>query len=355
MEIKEYYDNPAISQSRLKILLGEPSYFNVPEEQTLYFQEKEHFTIGSAVDCILTQGEKVFEDFYHVSSVENKPSDTIKSILHQVFDSVKTLFGENVGNITNYADIVLRCCNEHKYQSNWGDSTRINKICESWEYWEDLKKSQNKTVLSLEEYAIVTKVVQSLQENIHTSKYFSEEGNVEILNQLPIYFKYEDIDCKALLDRVIINHDNKTIQPIDIKTTGESTFYFHKKIKKFGYYIQASWYTEALKHWVSDKKFSGYRILPFKFIVESTSNVGTPLIYTCSENLLKIGKEGRSAINLIGVTEEYEVSNITYEAIKGFDELIALYKYYLENGFEVHKKIKENNSELIVDWEGIIN
>mgnify|MGYP006343680697 CR=1 FL=1 len=41
--VEDYYTNPAISQSQLKLLLGsDPSIFNTVEEPDLYFEEKKH-------------------------------------------------------------------------------------------------------------------------------------------------------------------------------------------------------------------------------------------------------------------------------------------------------------------------
>ena len=49
--VEDYYTNPAISQSQLKLLLGsDPSIFNTIQEPDLYFEEKKHFLIGDGVD-----------------------------------------------------------------------------------------------------------------------------------------------------------------------------------------------------------------------------------------------------------------------------------------------------------------
>ena len=79
--IEDYYTNPAISQSQLKLLLGpDPSIFNTIQEPDLYFEEKKHFIIGDGVDIQLTRPTVEFNQKFHISNVQNKPSDTIKSI-----------------------------------------------------------------------------------------------------------------------------------------------------------------------------------------------------------------------------------------------------------------------------------
>ncbi len=238
--VEDYYINPAISQSQLKLLLGpDPSLFNTVREPELYFEEKKHFIIGDAVDCQLTRPIEEFNNKFHVSTLENKPSDTMKSIINQVFDLVKEEVGElaDKGVLRDHISKIVDCCNVHNYQPNWKTETRVAKVLEAHEYWEDLKAAEGKVVLSQEENTLISQIVMSIRTNPTTSKYFETNKDIEILDQLSIYFSYCGIDCKALLDRVIIDHKNKTIQPIDFKTMGDQTLYFPKSLRQRRYDI----------------------------------------------------------------------------------------------------------------------
>ena len=358
--VEDYYINPAISQSQLKLLLGpDPSIFNTIQEPDLYFEEKKHFIIGNGVDMQLTRPIEEFNQKFHISNLQNKPSDTIKSIVNQVYDLVKEEVGSLAGKglLRDHTSKIIDSCNDHNYQPNWKTETRIAKVVEAWEYWEDLKAAEGKVVLSQEENDLISQIVMSIRTNPTTSKYFETSKDVEILDQLAIYFSYCGIDCKALLDRVIVDHKNKTIQPIDFKTMGDQTIYFPKSLRQRRYDIQAAFYTEALK---SKKEYETYKILPFKFIVESTINPGNPLVFTCSQELLRIGQFGAPKTYLYGkiVSEGYDhmseyKSMVTLE-IKGFHQLIEDYKWYMENEFEKNKKIVESQGEFQLDWNGII-
>lgn len=322
--IEDYYTNPAISQSQLKLLLGpNPSIFNTIEEPDLYFEEKKHFLIGDGVDIQLTRPIEEYNQKFHISNLQNKPSDTIKSIVNQVYDHVKEIYGREILTIDRYSNAILDSCNDHNYQPNWKTETRIAKIVEAWEYWEDLKAAEGKVVLSQEENDLISEIVMSIRTNPTTSMYFQRSKNVEIRYQFPIYFQYKEIDCKALLDMVIINHEAKTIQPIDIKTMGDQALYFPKSLRQRRYDIQAAFYTEALK---SLPEFQDYYIGPFMFIVESTVNPGSPLVYTCTENLLFIGKWGReeNSLNLkvaISAQEWDDLEYMSFPEIKVFINL----------------------------------
>ena len=349
-----YYEHPAISQSQLKLLLGpDPSIFNTIQEPDLYFEEKKHFLIGDGVDIQLTRPIEEFNQKFHISNLKNKPSDTIKSIVNQVYDHVKEVHGREILTIDRYPNAILDACNDHTYQPNWKTETRIAKIVEAWEYWEDIKAAEGKVVLSQEENDLISQIVMSIRTNPTTSKYFETSKDIEILDQLAIYFTYNNVECKALLDRVIIDHKNKTIQPIDFKTMGDQTIYFPKSLRQRRYDIQAAFYTEALK---SKKVYETYKILPFKFIVESTVNPGNPLVFNCSSELLDIGKYGRLPYRFCDkpyISTEY-ITYMKFDEIKGFHQLIEDYKWYMENEFEKSRKIVEAQGEFQLDWNGII-
>ena len=360
--VDTYYEYPAISQSQLKLLLGpDPSIFNTIQEPDLYFEEKKYFLIGDGVDMQLTRPIEEFNQKFHISNLQNKPSDTIKSIVNQVYDLVKEEVGElaEKGVLRDHTSKILDSCNDHNYQPNWKTETRIAKIVEAWEYWEDIKAAEGKVVLSQEENDLISQIVMSIRTNPTTSKYSETSKDVEILNQLAIYFTYNNVDCKALLDRVIIDHKNKTVQPIDFKTMGDQTLYFPKSLRQRRYDIQAAFYTEALKYFIErdDKTLQDYKILPFKFIVESTINPGNPLVFTCSSELLDIGKNGRQPYKLCDkpyISTEY-ITYMKFDEIKGFHQLIEDYKWYMENEFEKSRKIVEAQGEFQLDWNGIIN
>lgn len=271
------------------------------------------------------------------------------------FDNAIEHFGIELRSINDadYYELIVDACDSHGYYSNWNEQTRVNKIIEHWQYWEDLKTAYGKIVISQEEANLIDTIVMSIRTNEATSKYFNYE---EIQFQVPIYFEYEGVECKALLDMVIFDRKNKKIIPIDIKTIGDDTINFPISLRKRRYDIQAAFYTEALK-WL----YPDYEILNFKFIVESTTNPGNPIVFTCDKTLLNIGKYGREQMYLyadvkspLGFAGQANKPYARLQEIKGFHQLIELYKYYTTYGFEKDQVVRENDSELLLDWSGII-
>ena len=90
--------------------------------------------------------------------------------------------------------------------------------------------------------------------------------------------------------------------------------------------------------------------------MESTVKPGNPLVFTCDDTLLKIGKYGREAFRLKGVSET-KLVDMFYgktDEIKGFNQLIEDYKWYTEHGFDKSRKVEETQGEFEINWNGII-
>ena len=74
-EVLEYYGSEALGQSKLKLLLGDLGSFHKEFDSSA-----EHFMIGSAVDCILTNSREAFKKEHYISQVEKLPSESVIEI-----------------------------------------------------------------------------------------------------------------------------------------------------------------------------------------------------------------------------------------------------------------------------------
>lgn len=356
---ENYYDSPRLSQSKLKTLLYSPRAFLETEEPELFFEEKKHFVIGSAVDTYLTSVVD-FNEKYYISHLVDKPSDVVKSILYEVYSNAKDKIAEDDSykNLEFLKQEIVDSCESHGYYKNLKLETRINKIIEYHEYWEEIVSSGDKTILTQEEAEIVSNIVRKVYANQYTSRYFRDsDDNITILKQLPIEFEISEVECKALLDIVYINHTEKTITPIDLKTIGDSVKNFPESLRKRRYDIQLSWYVEALYQWKEDNEFKDYKILDFKFIVVSTTEEDEePVIFTCDKSLEFMGKYGRDYLYLRGEQASNSTDTVynRLNKVKGYMDLIDDYLFYIENGFTEDRLFRESGDNLKLDWAGII-
>jgi len=367
-EIDKYFESDAINQSKLKKLINGFDSFvsDLMEEKDTNYKQKGHFIIGSAVDCILTGKEGDFEKKYYVSELEKKPSDVEMSIIKMLFDEI-TEKNDDIYDLYHYEKELMDCIIEHNWYNGKPGTKRINGLIERcFDYFEDLKLSYDKQIIDKTQKELIDNIIHSFKTNSRTSKYFDRSQlsiikNVDIYYQLPIYFKYKDVDCKALLDLLIVFKDSKnkviSFQPIDIKTMSGNTLDFIDKVKYFRYDIQASWYIKALSNKnssfnVNDKfNIDNVLIESFLFIVESNTKPGNPLLYKMSDNLIYIGEKGRPEYEILSKDKKFTYS--ICKKIVGFEELLEEYKYYDAVQWKEDMILEKNNEVLEIDWNGI--
>jgi hypothetical protein len=380
-EVQEYYESSALGQSKLKRLLGDLGSFHKEEDSSA-----EHFVIGSAVDCILTNSREAFNEEYYISEVEKLPSETVISILQSVHQDLLqdyaehleviqgqeepepvTPFVEFVGDLKDHPTYILDACEKAEWQSRWGADAKLKNIIEpGTEYFMDLCKAFGKRVISKSQANTINAIVASLETNPRTSAFFNRVSfeaspNLTIYYQFPIYFEYRGVQCKALLDMVIVERDIEgkilSITGIDLKTMNGNTYYFPSSIRGRRYDIQAAWYILALHYYFAVPEGSDV-IKPFQFVVESTTYQGKPLNYVVDKSLLEIGRFGKKAVSLVdtnlfsGTAGQTEIIR---PQVLGFEQLLDLYIYHSENGFNEEKEIQEAGlTPLVVSWDGIV-
>ena len=356
-DVKAYRLNTShTSQSMLKRMLGGMDAFNHQKEEP-YYEEKLHFTVGSGVDILLTMGRETFDELYYVAQVP-KSSGKIQSIVKYTFDHVDWTQERELITLNDHHDLILEGAQREQFYPAWGDSAKINNIVNNGEtYFVDLYNAKGKQVLSPEENELVEQISTSLTECEYTAPYFDPEKHIEevdIYYQVPIYFEHAGINCKALLDIVAVDHEHKLIRPMDIKTTGDYTFFFDKSARRFRYDIQAAMYTLALEYAIKNQTLPfecvNYEVLQFTFIVESTVIQGNPLLFKTDSEFLKMGINGRRSGNVI-LTQHEGNSSMFYDKVFGLNDLIRMYKWHLDNGFEKDREVLEGNGWFMLGWQ----
>jgi len=171
--------------------------------------------------------------------------------------------------------------------------------------------------------------VDQLKKADYTHKYFWPADNTRLITQVPIYFKYKDLDCKGLLDGIVIDDEKKTILPYDLKSSSWGIRNFPLVYKRFKYYRQAAFYQHAvLNHFIPEENLQGYELLPFTFIVTSSKRgiPEMPIIYKVESQDFRFG-------------------------MQEIDDAIEQYKWHVENNyFDMSKEQFENSSEYWVSY-----
>ena len=241
--------------------------------------ESPSLTFGSAVDSIITGGEEEFNERFLVAK--------FPSVRDSILPIVKDLFTSKHNQYTRLQDIpdkdIIDCAAMYNFQNNWKPETRARVIREeASEYYNLLYLSANKTIISTETYQDVCNAVDVLKNSLATKWYFQENNpwdGIERFYQLKFKTQLNGIWYRCMADLIIVDHNTKTIIPVDLKTSFKAEWDFFKSFIDWGYHIQARLYWRIIRA-VLDKDpiFKDYKLEDYRFIVVSKSTL-KPLVW----------------------------------------------------------------------------
>lgn len=260
--------------------------------------ETPSLTFGSAVDSIITGGQEEFDERFMVAEFPSTPDSitkVVKSLFSQYGDSYR-------GLITIPDDAIIKETEYQSYQMNWKPETRAKVIKEKGaDYYNLLFIAGSKTILDTQTYQDVCNAVRALKESKSTQFYFAEnnpfEPNIERFYQLKFKACLEGIEYRCMFDELVIFHDTKEIQPLDLKTSCkrlDREWNFPSHYIEWGYQLQNRLYVRILQDVISkDEYFKDFKILPYKDIIIFRGS-DTPLVwdipFTFERGTLYFGK-----------------------------------------------------------------
>lgn len=291
-----YRKDPALSYSTLARFNRE-GFNNI--DNLFEKIESPSLTFGSAVDALITGGEEEFNNNFIVAEFPNIP-DSIVQIVKELFnefsDTHTTL--ESIPN-----EEIIGFASRFNYQNNWKPETRAKVIKEKGNtYYNLLFVSENKKIINTDIYNSVITAVNALKESDATRFYFStdDEFTPHIKRYYQLKFKAvlrNNIEYRCMFDELIVDYKNKTIQPIDLKTScklNDREWDFPKHYVEWDYQIQNRLYYRILLNNIKkDEYFKDFKILPYKDIIifkESTLPLVWDIPFTSAEGTLYFGK-----------------------------------------------------------------
>jgi len=293
--LEEYRNSYEVNYSTLKELPYNPSVLLGRSEH----KDSDAMRLGSMVDTILTEPDTFNVQFFVLSG--KKPSEAVVKIVSDVVEN---------GNTLDDRDIVLEVCKANEYRKTWGDDKIYEYIVtEGKVFSEELIEGRSKRLVTSDDYILANQIAKLLVEHEWTSKYFTlGDKDIEIIFQFKFYSKIEGVDCKCMMDILLIDHFAKTIQPLDLKV-GEQ--HFNVSFFKFKWYLQGAMYREALEVFTLGSEFKNYTIEEFKFIHVNTKYLDYPVIYemdnTFHEHALLGWKEaGRDFLGVYELIEDFK-------------------------------------------------
>lgn len=293
-------------------------------------------TFGSAVDSIITGSQEEFDERFIVADFPSTP-DTIIKIVNDVFRE----FCDTYKDLNSIPDVeIIHRASSFNYQPNWKPETRAKVIKEKGaDYYNLLFIADGKTVLNTQTYQDVCNAVRALKESTATKFYFAPnnpfEPNIERFYQLKFKGEFEGVKYRNMADLIIVNHKEKWIKPVDLKTSSHTEWDFYKSFVDWRYDIQARLYWAIIRQNMNkDEYFRSFKLLDYEFIVVNRKTL-TPLVWECpftqSTGTLTFGKNRQ-----IEMRSPFEIGR----------ELT----YYLSSRPRVPINIEEYNSNNLKTW-----
>jgi len=370
-EVEAYFNTNALNQSSLKrIIEGRLAFMEMKTKtgRELYYEEKGHFIIGSGVDLLLSNYDE-FDNMYFYKELK-KPSDNLVSLGKSIYDACNqngTPLNVQFIDTDAFKYIVHDSLKLIDYynttaKADWKADGRMGRIekTDFYTYMKGLVESNGKQVIDTSEKETIYAVHASLTKSPVTSELFEDKQGCDIYFQKTFYFMYRGFACKAMIDRLEINHHNKTIQIDDWKTMSGETIDFLKSLKARRYDIQVAWYWLAVMTQIVNsfktERYREYEVLLPRFIVESTDVQGLPRIFTCDAEIMIIGKYGKKEFTAPFLnTEEDTVYSKYVPELWGYDRCITEIEWYNDNGWQTDRNYIESGGHHIINWSKTIN
>jgi hypothetical protein len=292
---KEYF---AFSYSSLnKLLHSAISFYN-----WYILKEREdslasYLIEGKAIHCLLLE-RKLFDKQF-ITTPGKLPGVSNKKIVEDMY-KLWLEQGDEALKLIDYKSAMLTWCvtndlhqkltddkDPKKAGFRTGDEKRMDKLMtdESKDYFEYLKLSKDKDVITQEAYDRCLKAVDIIKENKTVTNLLKiGQGHelLEVFNEQKLMCALEKypFGLKGIVDNYVIDHVNKKVYINDLKTTGKTLNEFKDTVEYYKYWMQGAIYTRLVKgqhpkivdyefilHFVVIDKYN--QVYPFPVSVES--------------------------------------------------------------------------------------
>ena len=257
----QYHAHPAWSQSLISRYAREGfrAMANIHDPIT----PTPSMEFGSLFDSIITRGKETL-NHYVVFDMSVPPAE--KGVLDVLASNCTCpQFGDiSISEVISFADQV-------GYQTRWGKDARYNHISAFEQYYNIIKSG--KKMVSKEDWNDAMDMFQAFRNSPYLRELFGTKSTKDIeyiyqpqfLVDMPLP-SGKVVKVKVMVDLIVVNHKEKTIQLVDLKTSAMPAYDFAENFVKYRYDIEAAVYTDVVEIVKSmDRDYDDYKILPFLF------------------------------------------------------------------------------------------
>lgn len=284
---KEYRALERDSSSSLKeFSLDRRKYYKkyVKLEKITDEDDSKASVVGRIVETLLFEKEK-FEDKFYLSGIKKAPTGLMA-------DFVEALY-KRTSEATNEAGEVTKDFKEIAKQAHIDSGFKIGLEAvlgkfigsDAEIFYKEIREVRTKglTVVTEDDITNGEKIVNELRSNDTTGPILnlvnSDRYTIFVQKQVEEY-EVDGLPLKSMMDLVIIDHKEKTIQVYDLKCSWSVEGFYKEYYLYRRAYIQAYVYKEAAYKIKEDMGLEYYKVLNPCFIVCDSINYYSPLIYT---------------------------------------------------------------------------
>lgn len=255
---REYHALPAWSYS--KIARYARGGFQALNELDTPMEQTPEMRFGSLFDAVMTHTKEDVNAHYIISS--SSPTPAKKAVLDYLVLQKGVPFEEL--DDASFQEAFDAC----NYQANQKFDTKVKGLQEGYEYY--TTRLSGKDIVTPDEW----EDAMTMSDNIKTDPYLStifgqDNGNKEYLYQIqfqaPIEVNGKTLPVKCMFDLLIVDHKEKTLQPVDLKTSYMPGHDWADHFVKMRYDIEAQVYVAVLQNVIKGTEYEEYKLLPYLF------------------------------------------------------------------------------------------
>lgn len=193
------------------------------------------------------------------------------------------------------------------------------------EYIESLEKTDLYTIISFAGLNMLKRIKENIENHKKANELLTDQPGLECNNEFHINWEAEKqgVSCKSLLDRCKIDHTNKKITLIDLKTTVD-VYNFKHSVEEYDYYRQIAFYILALTWYMKEEGYDidEYDLEAYIVAIQSNGNNEVRVFNMLNEKEL-LERKDLIANTLTEISYHYQTGNWDHTR-----------KYYEEDGTE---------------------
>jgi hypothetical protein len=244
-------------------------------------------TMGRVVETLLLEPEE-FDNRFHMSVITSAPTGLMLEFTEALYKHSAEATNEDGLLTKSFEDLCALAYADSGFKIKL--DAVIGKFIgsDAEVYYKEIREVRSKglTVVTTKDVDNATKIVEELRTNEFTAPVVNmvKSSRYDIYNQLQVEgYDVLDYKFKSMMDKVIVDHQEKTIQVVDLKCTWSVENFYKEYYLYRRAYIQGYLYWMGAKHYFVELLKDGYRMDYPAFLVCDSTNYSAPLMYQMSD------------------------------------------------------------------------